>query len=128
MDLQSPESEGLAVSPKLSSHSAKDSHWVGVETIGPITEDGGPMTAAAASARMEFAPSSDGMCPKFTLTTAPTGTDGLITITGAASNWLFAIPKQILPLPVGLWYWTFRVTDVNAMTRVIYKGTILITV
>ncbi len=128
MDLQTPTSDGLPPVLKLANHSASDSEWVGISSIGPITEDGDPMEVAAASARMEFAPTSDGKYPLFSLSTTLAEGDGTIVIEGASANWLFTVPPQALPLPAGLWFWTFRVTDVNATARLIYRGTIIITV
>ena len=131
MELQSPGSDGLPTVLKLANHSASDSQWTGISSIGPITEDGDPMDVPAASARMEFAPTSDGKYPLFalsTLTPALPDGEGTIVIEGDGANWLFTVPPQVLPLPAGLWYWTFRVTDTSAATRLIYRGTIIITV
>ena len=128
MDMQSPASDSLPVVLKLANHSASDSQWAGITSIGPVTEDGDPMENAAASARVEFSPTSDGKYPLACLATTPEAGEGTIVIEGAASNWLFAVPPQPLPLPPGLWYWTFSVTDIEDIRRLIYRGTLLVTV
>jgi hypothetical protein len=127
MELQTPISDDLTSVLKLAPHSQRDSLWVGIDSIGPITEGGAAMSDAAADARIEFSASSDGECARYILTTNPTETEGLINIVGTPADWLFSIPSQSLPLPVGLWCWTFCVTDVVDTSRVIYKGTLLVT-
>ena len=128
MDLQTPASDRLPTITKLAAHSVVDTLWVGIPTIGPITENGDPMGSPAASARMEFSRSADGSCPQYTLSTTPAIGVGTIIIEGAPTNWLFSVPAQTLPLPVGVWYWTFRVADTNTAVRLIYRGTIIVTV
>lgn len=128
MDMQTPASDSLPVALKLANHSASDSRWAGIASIGPVTEAGEPMDNAASYARIEFAPTSDGKYPLFCLATAPEAGEGSIIIEGAASNWLFTVPAQPLPLPPGLWYWTLSVTDDEDIRRLIYRGTLLVTV
>lgn len=127
MELQTPGSDDLPLVIRLPNHSLSSSSWNGIVAIGPVTEDGDPMESAADVAQIEFAPTSDGRYPLHKLSSAPETGEGTILIEGDPANWLFTIPKQPLPLPIGLWYWTFKVTTVAGDASVIYRGTIIVT-
>lgn len=127
MQLQSPGSEALPLVNRLPAHSLGNSLWAGVELIGPVTEAGEPMPGEVVSARMEFAPTSDGRYPLHALSSTPLAGEGSVTIVGAPGDWTFSIPPQPLPLPIGLWFMTLRVTTDDGAAQVIYRGTIIVT-
>lgn len=124
MEMQSPISDSLPPIIPLTPHSASDTLWYGIQSIGPVTVDGMPFTAPAAVAELVFsriAPFYDRDQPLVL-----SSVTGAVSIDGAAA-WLFSVPPQPLPLAVGTWRWTFSVTDTEGVTKKLYEDDILIT-
>lgn len=123
MEMQSPVSDALPPFVSLPPHSASTTNWDGIESIGPVTNDGSSMAFAAASVVMEFARVhlTDDVTPEHTITSEGGG----IVINDAAA-WLFEVPPQPLPLTFGLWEWTIKITDTSGAVLRLYDGSIYI--
>jgi hypothetical protein len=85
------------------------------------------MPEAAASARMVFSRKSDGACASLSLTTTAKLGGNEVSIVGNPDNWLFLVSAQKLSLDVGMWFWTFVVTDQVGNDTQTASGTLLIT-
>lgn len=122
MPIDSEKYELLPVFLHLSPHRVSDTLWGGLSSIGPITDNGGPMAYPAASARMEFTPVFDQEATPYTLSTE----DETVLIEGDPAAWLFVVPPQPLVQDTGMWYWRFFVTDTNGTDKLIFEGDIFL--
>jgi hypothetical protein len=96
-------------------------------TIGPIVEDVGGVptrpSLACVSCRMHFR--TDKSVLGYAFSSSPTGTEGTITIVSAL-DYIFSVPRQLLKLETGKWYWDFETTDSNALPTTWIQGTITV--
>lgn len=96
--------------------------WLGIPSLGPITIDGQPPSAAVASARMYFRRSVLDISPAYELRSSPGSGEGAVSIDDAAA-WVFSVPAQPLPLAPGKWKWDMEFTDANGFVYTFYAGT-----
>jgi hypothetical protein len=93
--------------------------WGGIPSI--ILDPAPNYTVA--SARMQFRESKVAVLPAATLSTAPSASEGTITI-NTATTWDFTIPVQNLPLAAGTYDWQFQTTDSQGSIQTYMRGTI----
>lgn len=124
MEMQSPISDMLPLYFALESHSAANSLWRGIPTVGPITlGDAGPLpTATVAVLRFYRESPFYDREPALELT-SPTA----VVIGDATDAWVFDIPPQPLPLAVGKWLFDLSVGYNVSDTVIVMRGHILIT-
>ena len=119
--MQTPMSDALPTILHLEPYSLANSHWDGIESIGPITLNGEQMASDAVRAWLEFSPYSDGSCPTYIIDSNVVVGRGLVGI-DSAPLWMFSVAPQRILLTQGLWYWSFKVTDTEDITHSVYAG------
>lgn len=116
------------VTPKfleLSPHSASNSLWVGIASIGPVTINEEPPPYPASRVIMELVPQIESEIRCIVLDSEEGG-DGTINIVDAAT-WYFGVPAQALPAWPGLWAWKITVIDSRGEAFKPFQGQLLVT-
>lgn len=110
----------------LPAHTRGD-EWEGIDQIGPVTFDLLPPAAPVTSCRLYFRNAKGGLAYKLKSNPDQGEVAGAIDVLDA-DLWIFQVPKQALPLPVGTFKWDFEVTaDGYWEPLTLVKGTITIT-
>jgi hypothetical protein len=105
----------------LSDHTRGDA-WDGLH-IGPMLEGASPPDTPVVSCRMHFRDKKGVL--GYAFSNSPTASEGTITIVSAA-NYEFDVPRQLLKLEVGEWYWDFETTPASGLPSTWLKGKIKI--
>lgn len=124
MPVTAPKYEADQVFFEFEPHSASDSLWEGVTSIGPVTINGEPPYFPATRAYMMFVPQM-GSADACVIFDSEPNADGEVMI-DSPSLWAFSIPEQNLPLWPGMWGWSFHVLDSRGESLKLYEGQILI--
>ena len=98
----------------------KGDSWSGLD-IGPVIIDGAQPLLTLASCRMHFR-DEDGALG-YALNTVVTVGKGTIVISNTVT-WEILVPKQILDLTAGKWFWDFETTDAAGNVLTLYKGSL----
>lgn len=118
MELQTPESDALPKTSKLTPHTYGTT-WKGIEAIGPITVNNAA-PGVLAKAEIHFLHSLSDTEAALVLSS----TTGAVTFD--ANSWLIAVPDQALDLRPGVWWWRLLTTSTADVVRAFYQGSLLV--
>lgn len=123
MDPGTPVADATAPCYSLPSHDSRKSKWVGISSLGPVTNtDGESLPTSAQEAYLSFwGPTSPDDDPDLVLSSLT----GAVVIENAVA-WLFSVPPVELALAEGVWNWRFEVFDGDVLTPVIQLGIITV--
>lgn len=123
MVIARPELERQREIIRLAPKRIQDSSWMGIPSVGPVAPGGAQPTHPLALVRMVFSkslPVAD--VSLLELSSA----SGSIVIDNAVT-WMFHVPVQDLPLPVGSYFWELHTEDTEGTNSVYYAGSQLVT-
>jgi len=95
--------------------------WKGLLGFGPITINGVPPATTLVSCRMQFRDREKLL--GYELNTSPAAGEGTLVIDNS-TTWVISIPKQLLPLEVGKWYWDIETIDSEGFPWTPFRGSI----